>query len=165
MSAATHNSIQHLREKIQSIRIGMLTTLNRDMSLSSRPMTQQQLEEDGTLWFFVSDQMQLTEDIDSFPKINVTFANPADSVYVTASGNAEIVKDREKAKALWNPMVAVWFPGGLDDPHLALIKFNIHYAEYWDAHSNTMMQLFAIAKAAVVGERPKDTGEHEKIEF
>ena len=57
----------------------------------------------------------------------------------------------------------VWFPNGIDDPHLILIKSKIETAEYWDASNNKMLQLFALAKAAVTGEQPRKIGEHEKI--
>jgi general stress protein 26 len=143
----------------------MLTTINDDQSLSSRPMTQQALEDNGILWFFISDTSQLAIDIIRHSKINVTFANPSDSVYVSISGNAEVIKFKEKAAELWNPAVAAWFPEGLDDPHLSLIKLSIYNAEYWDSHTNKMMQIFAIAKAALVGEAPKDIGQHQKIDF
>lgn len=163
--SATENSIQNLRSKIKSIRFGMLTTLNGDQSLSSRPMTQQQLDDNGVLWFFLSDTSLLASDLRQHPNINVTFAEPSDSIYVSISGNAELVKNREKAEELWSPAVAAWFPEGINDPHLSLIKFTIHAAEYWDSHSNKMLQLFAIAKAAISGEPPKDIGEHEKLNF
>lgn len=159
------DAIENLRSKIKTIRFGMLTTLNSDQSLSSRPMTQQQLDDNGSLWFFISDNSLLANDINQHPHINVTFAEPADSIYVAISGDAQVVKSREKAEELWSPAVAAWFPGGIDDPHLALIKLNIHTAEYWDSHSNKMLQLFAIAKAAISGEPPKDVGEHEKLNF
>jgi len=165
MSHVTEGAIKDLRSKISSIRFGMLTTINDDQSLSSRPMTQQALEDNGILWFFISDTSQLAVDITQHSKINVTFANPSDSVYVSVSGNAEVIKFKEKAAELWNPGVAAWFPEGLDDPHLSLIKLSIYNAEYWDSHTNKMMQIFAIAKAAIVGEKPKDIGQHEKIDF
>jgi general stress protein 26 len=165
MSETIDNSIKNLRAKIKSIRFAMLTTQNDDQSLSSRPMTQQQLDENGILWFFVSDESQVAHDIKRQPKINVTFAEPADSVYVAISGHAEILKFREKIEELWSPTVAAWFPDGIDDPHLSLIKFTIHTAEYWDSHSNKMMQLFAIAKAAISGHPPTEMGEHKKIDL
>lgn len=165
MSDLICSSIKNLREKISSIRFAMLTTQNEDQSLSSRPMTQQQLDDNGILWFFVSDESQLVGDITRQPKINVTFAEPADSIYVSITGNAEVIKYREKAHELWNPAVAAWFPNGADDPHLSLIKFTIHTAEYWDSHSNKMLQLFAIAKAALSGHPPTDIGKHEKIDL
>lgn len=165
MSEVIDNSIKNLRLKIKSIRFAMLTTLNDDQTLSSRPMTQQQLDDNGILWFFISDTSQLVADIRRHPKINVTFAEPADSFYVSISGNAEVIKYNEKAAELWNPAVATWFPEGLDDPHLSLIKFTIHTAEYWDSHTNKMLQLFEIAKAIVGKKVPTDTGEHEKLDF
>lgn len=165
MSQVTEAAIKDLRSKISSIRFGMLTTVNDDQSLSSRPMTQQALDDSGILWFFISDTSQLATDISRHPKINVTFANPDDSVYVALSGHAEIIKYKEKAAELWNPAVAAWFPEGLDDPHLSLIKVSIYNAEYWDSHSNKMLRIFSIAKAAIVGEPPTDMGEHQKIDF
>lgn len=165
MSQVTEGAIKDLRSKISSIRFGMLTTVNDDQSLSSRPMTQQALEDSGILWFFISDASQLAMDISRHPKINVTFANPSDSVYVAISGHAEIIKFKEKAAELWNPAVAAWFPEGLDDPHLSLIKLSIYNAEYWDSHTNKMMQIFAIAKAAIIGEPPIDISQHQKIDF
>ena len=88
MSDTTDNSIKNLRAKIKSIRFAMLTTQNDDHGLSSRPMTQQQLDDNGILWFFVSDESQVAQEINRQPKINVTFAEPADSIYVAISGNA-----------------------------------------------------------------------------
>ncbi len=75
------------------------------------------------------------------------------------------MKDRDKAQQLWNPLVAAWFPLGIDDPHLSLIKLRIHSAEYWDSETNRMTQLFALAKAVLTGDRPKGVGEHAKIQF
>jgi len=165
MSEVLDNSINNLRSKIKSIRFAMLTTVNDDQSLSSRPMTQQQLDDNGVLWFFISDESQLARDISSHPKISVTFAEPADSIYVSISGDAQVLKYREKAEELWSPAIAAWFPNGIDDPHLSLIKFTVHSAEYWDSHSNKMLQLFAIAKAAISGHPPTDIGDHEKLNF
>jgi general stress protein 26 len=159
------DAIENLRSKIKTIRFGMLTTLNSDQTLSSRPMTQQQLDNSGVLWFFISDTSLLANDIKQHPHINVTFAEPADSIYVAISGDAAIIKDHQKIEELWSPAVATWFPEGMDDPHVSLLKFNIHTAEYWDSHSNKMLQLFAIAKAVINGEQPKDIGEHEKLNF
>ena len=165
MSDLHENSVESLGAKIKSIRFCMFTTVSDDNSLSSRPMTQQALDPDGTLWIFTSDDQPLAHDISARPEVNVTFAEPSDSTYISITGDASLVKDREKFKQLWNPMVAAWYPRGLDDPHLALIKVSIHSAEYWDSDSNKMTQLFSMAKAALTGTRPKDVGHHGKVQF
>src|SRR5690606_30642051 len=46
--------IEKLRELIKDIDIAMLTTVDEDGSLRSRPMGTQEAEFDGDLWFFTS---------------------------------------------------------------------------------------------------------------
>lgn len=165
MSNLTHGSIESLRAKIKSIRFCMFTTVNDDLSLSSRPMTQQALDDDAILWFFTSNDSDLVQNLMLHPKVNISFAEPSNNVYVSITGDAGLVKDREKAEQLWNPMVSAWYPLGVNDPSLVLIKVKIHCAEYWDSNTNKMMHIFSIAKAVITGERPKDVGEHEKLQF
>lgn len=165
MSQFTQTAIRNLHSKIASIRFCMLTTVNDDLSLSSRPMTQQALDDDATLWFFTSDDSELVQNLLLHPKVNISFSEPSDNIYVSITGDATLVKDRGKAEQLWNPMVSAWYPLGVDDPHVILVKVKIHCAEYWDSHTNKMMNMFSIAKAVITGERPKDVGEHEKLQF
>jgi general stress protein 26 len=155
--------LQSLTEKVKKVEFGMFTTRDQSGLLSSRPLTQQQVDEFGQLWFFTSDKMPFTHELAANPQVNVSFSDVKESLYVSISGRAELLKDRVKAQELWNPMVKAWFPGGLDDPDLALIKVTIEAAETWDTHSSRMTQLYAMAKAALTGERPKNVGEHEKI--
>ena len=157
------DQLQALAAKIKQVEFGMFTSSNDSRTLTSRPMTQQQVDALGNMWFFVSDQEAFTRDLLGNAQVNVSFSDIKDSLYVSVTGRAELLRDRIKAEELWNPMVKAWFPAGLDDPHLALIKVKIQSAEYWDAPSSKMTQFLSIAKAAFTGERPHHVGEHEKI--
>ena len=152
-----------LWQKIEHVRVGMLTTVGPNGALLSRPMSNQQVDEDGVLWFFVSDEAAVSNQIASSPNVNVSFAAPEDSLYVSVAGTAALVKDKEKIKAMWNPLVGAWFPKGIEDPHVTLIGVTIDSAEYWDSDKSRMMQLFAMAKAAVTGKPPTNIGDHQKI--
>ena len=165
MSNQHHEQLATLRDKVEDVKFGMFTTTNPDLSLSSRPMTSQQIDTQGQLWFFTSDESAFVKHLAAQPSVNVTFAEPDDSLYVSISGRAMLIRNREKTKELWNPMMELWFPGGLDDPHLALINVDIQSAEYWDATSSKMTQLFAIAKGVLTGKRPTDLGEHVEIKL
>lgn len=154
-----------LRDKIDSVKFGMLTTIDLNNTLSSRPMTSQQIDQQGQMWFFTSDEASFATSLVSQPSVSVTFAEPDANLYVSISGRAILIKNRDKAEELWNPMAATWFPGGLDDPHLTLINVDIHSAEYWDSASSKMTQLFAMAKGILTGHRPVDMGEHVKIKL
>ncbi|HSC66925.1 MAG TPA: pyridoxamine 5'-phosphate oxidase family protein [Cellvibrio sp.] len=157
--------ISKLREKIDPIQFCMMTTRSADHNLLSRPMTHQAIDEDGTLWFFTSDDSQVAEDLYRDSAANISFSNPSDNLYVSLSGDAVLIKDAQKAKQLWNPMVKAWFPTGPQDPRLTLIKFSTYSAEYWDSDTNKMLHLFAMAKEVITGHHPKPKSEHVKLHF
>ena len=151
-----------LWEKIKDVRVAMMTT-ETDQTLRSRPMYTQQAEFDGQLWFFTKDNDPKTDEIEQDRHINLAYANPDDDTYVSVSGTAQLVHDKQKAEELWNPVVKAWFPEGLDDPHLGLIRVEPTQAEYWDASESKMVQLFKMGKAIAQGEEAGNLGDNEKL--
>ena len=73
-----------------------------------------------------------------------------------------MVKDRAKIEELWNPILKAWFPEGLDDPSLCLLKVTVEEAEYWDSPNSKLVQIAGFVKALVTGQAAKG-GENEKI--
>jgi general stress protein 26 len=163
MSQAASGQLKDLKDKIKDVKFGMFTTLDPDGKLSSRPMTSQQLDDAGNLWFFTSDVTDFVRHLNEHPEVNVAFSDPDDSLYVSVAGHAELTRDRAKIDELWSPLVSAWFDGGKEDPHLSLIKVHVNSAEYWDTKSSKMTQLYALAKSALTGKAPRDLGEHKKI--
>lgn len=156
-------SIEKLKSLVEGIDFCMLTTLD-DGHLRSRPMSTQQFEFDGDLWFFTSDQTHKVEDIRRDSRINVAYSDPGGNRYVSVSGRGEIVRGREKIEELWSPVLKAWFPEGLDDPSLCLLKVAVDQAEYWDTPSGKIVQLVGFVKALATGQE-MNVGEHEKINF
>ncbi len=163
MDKATTQSEQlaKLREMIEDIDICMFTTAEPDGTLRSRPMSTQQSESDGDLWYYTLEDTPKVDELESDQRVNLSFASPKKNRYVSVSGTARIVRDRQKIKELWQPILEVWFPKGQDDPNLALIKVSVEQAEYWDDTSNKMVQLMKMVKAAVMGASYE--GENEKL--
>jgi general stress protein 26 len=155
-------AIEKLNGLIEDIDFAMLTTVDTDGVLRSRPMSTQEAEFDGTLWFFTSDKTHKVEEIERDNRVNASYAKPEDNVYVSVSGTASIVKDKAKMEELWNPILKAWFPKGLDDPNICLLKVDVEQAEYWDSPSSTLVQVVGFVKAMVTGQRA-DGGENEKI--
>lgn len=156
------DAINKLDEHIKGIRVAMLTTANPDGSLSSRPMACQEIDFDGSLWFFTSKATGKILSIMKDQHVNLAYVSPSDNRYVSVSGRAEIIEDSEKSAELWNPIFKAWFPQGLDDPNLVLIRVDVENAEYWDSPSSTMVKLVGFAKSILTGESYKG-GENEKI--
>ncbi|WP_231510307.1 pyridoxamine 5'-phosphate oxidase family protein [Fischerella sp. PCC 9605] len=65
--------------------------------------------------------------------VNVSYAAPDKQRYVSLCGTAELVRDRQKLEELWQPQLKAWFPKGIDEPDIALLKVSVEKAEYWDS--------------------------------
>lgn len=156
---------QRLWEMIRDIRFAMFTARHPSNGhLHSRPMTTQNraLDEDVSLWFFMSRQREPVADLLHEPQVNVIYADPGSDSYVSISGTAAVMNDLEKKQQLWSKMAEAWFPQGATDPDLALVEVRITHADYWDVKESKIVQLFKMAKAVVTGEPPK-LGEHVEM--
>ena len=158
--------VQKLAELIKGIKIAMLTTVEQGGALRSRPMATQEVAIDGDLWFFTQVDSPKADEVRRDAHVNVAFADPSAHRYVSVSGTAHVVRDAAKAKELWSPAYKLWFPKGLEDPSLALLRVVIDQAEYWDAPSSAMVYLVGFLTSAVTGQRSQSPGsEHKKIVF
>jgi general stress protein 26 len=156
---------EKLWELIKDIKFAMFTTRHANGHLHSRPMTTQNrsIDEDASLWFFMSRRGDAVADIAAEPAVNIVYADTEADDYVSVSGQARVVEDMAKKKQLWNKMTEAWFPAGVDDPDLALVRVGISHADYWEAKDSKLTQLFKMAKAAVTGQPPRDMGEHGRV--
>jgi general stress protein 26 len=161
---AQTDAIRKFGELVKDIKFAMLTTENAEGLLHSRPMATQQVEFDGDLWFFTGSGTTKISELDSHQQVNVSYSQPDDDRWVSASGTAQTVHDRAKMKELWNPLFKAWFPKGLDDPDICLIRVKVESAEYWDTPSSKMVQLAGFIKAVATGER-YHPGENETLEL
>ena len=154
-----------LRELIADIETAQLVTMDTDGVMRSRPMATQQIDEEAELWFFTTDYSAKVDNVLVHPEVCVTYADPAKNSYVSVSGKAELVRDREKMRQMWRPILKAWFPQGVDDPDLALLRVDIVDAQYWDSTSSKLVNLFGLIKALATGESAAGkVGENEKVE-
>ena len=155
---------QELWERIEGVRTAMLTTVEADGSLRSRPMWTQGDAFDGSLWFFTSDEAPKVDELEANPHVGLSYAAPDKDLYISVTGRAQLVHDRAKAEELWNVFAEAWFPGGVDDPHLALLRVDVEHAHYWEDKKPKVLQFAEIALGAVTGKPPK-SGEERKLDF
>lgn len=166
MTASHDENIRKIGRMIKDIQIAMLTTADEGGNLYSRPMVCQQAEFNGDLWFFTSKSSGKTRNIMNNQHVNLSYASPSEQKYISISGTAEIVQDRKKQEELWTPSVNAWFPKGVDDPNLVLLRIKAESAEFWDSPSSAMVQVIEIAKAAVTGQPYKpDDSQNQRVDF
>lgn len=156
------DNIKKLRELIKDIDFTMLTTVEADGTLRSRPMSTQDVEFDGDLWFFTSDESGKAQEIMHDRHVNLSYAKPSDNIYISVSGKGNVVHDRAKMKEFWNPIYKAWFPQGLETPDIALLRVAVTQAEYWDGSGSKLMHLVGFVKAVATGEE-YEPGENKKL--
>lgn len=157
-------NIALLKEKIDEVRICMLTTLSLKDEFSSRPMATVKVEEDGSIWFFTNEYSAKSKEISKENEVTLNYSDPSSNTYIYVNGKAELVDDQARKEAYFSPPVKVWFPDGIDDPRLTLLKVTPSIAEYWDSSSSKMVLAFNMLKAFVTGD-PYDVGKHDKLNF
>jgi general stress protein 26 len=154
--------ITHLGELIHGIKVTMMTTVEEEGTLRSRPMWTHDRDFDGELWFFTREHSPKVDEVERDHHVNLSYSDPTRDRYVSVSGLARLVLDKEKARELWNPTLKAWFPKGLDDPELALLCVKVNKAEYWDTPNSRMVQLVGFVKGVLTGE-PYHPGDNEKV--
>jgi len=156
---------EKLRELIKEIDFCMLTTVDEDNNLHSRPMSlNSEVDKQGNLWFFTYGTSHKVSELTRSPKCNASFAKPEHNRFVSISGEAELVTDKQKINELWKPELKAWFPKGTDEPDIALLRVEIQKAEYWDNPSSTVGQAVSFVSALFKGEQV-DVGENKKLDL
>ena len=156
-------SIEKLKGMLEDIDFCMLTTIAGG-KLRSRPMSTQELGPEGELWFFTRDNTHKMDEIAADNRVNVAYSKPDDNTYVSVSGAGSISYDRAKMEELWNPIHKAWFPDGLEDPNICLLKVDVEEAEYWESTSSTLVQLAGFVKAIATGQEA-DYGDHGTVKI
>ena len=80
--------------------------------------------------------------------MNLAYATQDNKDYLSITGTAELVEDKEKLEELWSTIYNAYFEKGKEDPKVQLIKVVPHGAEYW-ANGNSFANVFKITAAAV----------------
>lgn len=155
-------SIKLLGELIEDFRVAMLTSMDKNGALRSRPMITLYTKFEGDLWFFTHAHTNKVDEVQQHHQINVCYADSERERYISISGRAEIVRDRWQIEALWNPIYKTQFPQALADPDLALLKMSVEQAEYWDPDTSAMVQFTDLIKS-IVTDKPFENGVHEVI--
>jgi len=148
---------------VEAIRFAMLTTEEADGTLRSRPMSTLQMDAQGNLWFFTALDSPKVEEAQQHHQVNLSYARSDKQDFLSVSGTCEIVRDKEKMRALWTPWIKPWFPNGLDDPNLVLLKVRMTEAEYWVAPGSAVKRLYGLAKGVMTGHQDA-LGNHRKIQ-
>jgi general stress protein 26 len=118
----------------------------------------------GTLWFFADDRSPKVYELAVDTAVCLFFQNDSATHYMQLDGTASLSKEKSKMRELYTPIVRTWFPEGLDDPHLTLIRFDAARGVFWESPGGAWQVATAFATALVTG-KPGKSGRSGTLSF
>lgn len=152
-------AIDKLTKLVDEVKVCMFATVQEDYTVTSRPMQTIKVDSEGNIWFFTNEFSEKVEEISKDNTVYLMYSHPGNNTYVHLKGICSVVTDKEKIQEMWSPIVKAWFPEGVDDPALSLLKVDTLEASYWDGSASKFVVFFNIVKAIATGEK------HQQGEF
>jgi general stress protein 26 len=124
----------------------------------SEPLTAQ-IDDDqpNTLFFFTARDNRIARGGSAMAQ----FVSKGHDFFACLAGTVAMDNDRAQIDKLWSKQVESWFPGGKDDPNLALLRFEVQSAELWESD----ISLGGKVKLLFGGKiRPSEEGSHAVVE-
>lgn len=161
--AQTTSAMQDLAKCLEGHRFAMLTLRDEAGRLTSQPMTPQEMDAQGAIWILLSRGATADRITRDGAAVNLAFSDEGDASYVSVSARATLVDDAERKRELWSAMARPWFPGGVDDPQLLLLKLQPEHAEVWEGPQSSVVRALAFA-ASVAAAKPIGLGEQRTLD-
>src|SRR5689334_2526286 len=145
-------ALNKIRELLKNFPIAFMVTVNNG-NLTARPIgiVGGDQEFTGTLWFITDKRSRKVEAIDEGALTTLLFQNDKEGCYLHLTGRAAVVDDRQRLEQLYTTLQRTWFPKGLDDPDITLVRFDAEDANYWDSHDSYVRLAAAFVKSVVTG--------------
>ncbi len=155
-----------IQAMVKDIKYTMMTTRTHEDHLHSCPMNTTETSIGAKeIWFIGHKPSETVDNIKNNPEVNLAYIALDDERYLSITGKAELVEDKEKLDELWSVVYNAYFEEGKEDPKVQLIKVVPHGAEYW-ANGNTLTSAFKMTAAAVTKTAVGDSlGENFSIEL
>lgn len=126
-------------------------------SSGARPMSVQQVDDEGNLWFLSASDSHQNQEIAMDPAVKLFFQGSKHSDFLQLVGTATISTDKAKIKELWEPIVKTWFTEGEDDPRITVIKVTPSEGYYWDNKHGNVIAGIKILFGALTGKTLDDS--------
>jgi len=156
-------SITKINSLIKDIRSCMFVTKGLNGEIKARPMSTQEVEFKDSIWFMTDKRSTKCKEIEKDNTVGLEYADGNGVTFVSVSGKASFVEDKQKIQEYWNPFLKAWFEGP-EDPNIVLIEVSVTRAEYWDNKGGKIGGLADVAIGALTGKQNL-LDEHEIFEF
>jgi general stress protein 26 len=148
---SSQEAIRKIKELVESAESCFFcTAIPQGESSGARPMNVRKIDEEGNLWFLSASDSHKNQELLKDSSVKLYFQGSAHSDFLQLNGTAAILKDKERIKELWSPLIKTWFTEGVDDPRITVIKVTPTDGYYWDTkHGNAVAGVKMLIGAAL----------------
>jgi general stress protein 26 len=161
--ADKESDIDHVWKLIDDIPIAMVVTHEgQGQNMRSRPMAARPAKEEGVIYFLTDAGTPKAEEIRRNQSVCLALSDTKSQRYVSISGHAEMIDDRERIKKYWSIYdKAFW--ADKNDPRIRVLRVTPESAEFWEGDGKVVTAVKLVA-AMASGERV-NLGANEKVEL
>ena len=143
---------QTLIDLVKKSRFAMLTTRTAEGTMISRPLTVQEVTEEGDIYFIVPGDGDAAREADR-AEVNLGFSH--DMAFASVAGTGEILHDRDKLEQLWGIGTQAWSDKDETPQNTSKVVLVVHgeTAQYWNAPSKPALAV-GLLKGLLTDEKP-----------
>ncbi|GAA4088038.1 pyridoxamine 5'-phosphate oxidase family protein [Mucilaginibacter panaciglaebae] len=136
-----------------------VSNIKTGLPVSARPMTVQDVDDEGNLWFLMANDSNTYHELEAEPLAQLFFQGSKYSDYLNVYGLVELSRDKEKIKQFWKATLNTWFTEGENDPRIAVVKVEPTEAHYWDNKNGNAVAFIKQLAGAAIGKTLDDSVE------
>lgn len=160
LAKAKNDPLQQLWDVMEDVHAGMLGV--EESGQHMQPMAPFIEKETNTVWFYTRDDSQLVQAARTGERAHFCIIGNDHDYHACLAGTIDEVDSPEHVDKYWSPMVAAWFEGGKDDPHLTMLRLQLDDVAIWASSNSTLRFGWEMAKANLTGKEP-DLGYHTQF--
>lgn len=155
-------AVQKIQELVKKSDVCFFcTNIQTGSPFSTRPMSIQEVDDQGNLWFLSANDSRKNRELEADPAVQINLQSSSYSGFFTLYGTATISEDKDKIKELWEPIVKTWFTEGIDDPRISVLKVTPAEGYYWDTKHGKVVASLKMIIGALTGQTLDDSIEGE----
>ena len=154
---SSSEAVEKLKALAEKAKTFMFTTSIQSDYPTTRPMTLQEVDASGNLWFISSVESHNVDEIKENNRVQLYFSNTSNYEFLYVLGEASLHTDKALVEKYWTDFAKAWFDGK-DDPRIRIVKVKPVDAYYWDTKYSKIVSLMRIGFAAVTGAKIEDGG-------
>ena len=136
---------RRVRRLIERAGVAMLMNVDEKGTHIGRPMLPLLVESDSHMYFLTHQSSRKVAHLAVRPQVGVSIISG--NCFIVAAGSAQLSRDPELIRRLWNPTYRAWFPEGEGDREVTVIRVAVGRIDYWEPPSNRVVRLVQAVKA------------------